>query len=93
MLSRFMTNAEKSIGVSMSSSNEVRGFPAQAMLLIQCFEVRSKVTCLSLISQSGFRRVEELVDLDSLDFRSLDDSESLLDFLLFVPRSDPADGS
>ncbi|GJX50786.1 hypothetical protein Tco_0277631 [Tanacetum coccineum] len=30
--------------------------------------------------------LEELVDLDSLDFGSLDDSTSLLDFLLFVHR-------
>ncbi|GKG51869.1 hypothetical protein Tco_0544507, partial [Tanacetum coccineum] len=35
MLSRFMINAKKSIGVSMSSSNVVGGFAARVVSLIQ----------------------------------------------------------
>ncbi|GKF25113.1 hypothetical protein Tco_0081007, partial [Tanacetum coccineum] len=37
--------------------------------------------------------LEVLEDLFSLDLKSLEDSTSLLDFLLFVPWSDPAEGS
>ncbi|GKA24395.1 hypothetical protein Tco_0710428 [Tanacetum coccineum] len=66
MLSQFKTNAEKLIGVFMSTSNEERG------------------------SRVG-GRLEVLKDFFSFDLESLDDSASLLDFLLFVPQSDPVE--
>ncbi|GJZ08628.1 hypothetical protein Tco_0542911 [Tanacetum coccineum] len=90
MLSRLITNAEKSIEVSMSSSNEVRGSGVRGCsgFLYQ--------SVLEMASSSSYlpddlrceREVplEELVDLDSLDLGSLDDSASLLNFLLFIPR-------
>ncbi|GKA83143.1 hypothetical protein Tco_0789891, partial [Tanacetum coccineum] len=36
---------------------------------------------------------EVLDDFFSFDLESLDDSTSLLDFILFIPQSDPAEGS
>ncbi|GJW91087.1 hypothetical protein Tco_0168640 [Tanacetum coccineum] len=77
MLSRLITNAEKLIEVSMSSSNEDQ---ESEVARVSCTNLPDDLRCEREVP------LKELVDLDSMDLGSLDDSASLLNFLLFIPR-------
>nr|GEW88402.1 hypothetical protein [Tanacetum cinerariifolium] len=79
-----MTNAEKSIGVSMSSSNEVGDFLAQVVTLIQSFlEAASSSSCSALLPVSKLlillhSRVINFTSLNILkwyDYNHLDEIE------------------
>nr|GEU37475.1 retrovirus-related Pol polyprotein from transposon TNT 1-94 [Tanacetum cinerariifolium] len=71
MLSRFMTNAEKLIGVSISSLNEVGGFYARAILLIQVLGGLKLKFCLLFQSGSGVRGCLALTDMSMRSIYSL----------------------